>query len=919
MSCTRPLTLAFSAAALLAPVATGQAGYLDSSFGHGGLVTTGLMGPGSENPSDLAVVARGNNGDLVVTGAAEGVDGLPRWFVARFRSDGTPDPSFGDGGSVATPVPAQSGYGTTPPPLTVQFDGDAIIVAGRLANTWFPGSGHVAVVRYQRDGTLDPRFGDGGTATISLEPGGIGFGLQAALVSRGRVLLGHSRNGDFAVLALAADGTVDPTFGSAGIVTHDLGGGYDLPTHMLLDSGGNVVLVGVSHVSGQQSLAAVRLLADGGLDPSFGSGGIALTTQANGMSVHGAAATPDGGLAMLVARWGIGGTQWSVVRLDARGSLLADFPVSVQGTADLAVQDDGMILLSETGDARSFRAARYTPQGALDPSFGVGGRAVVPAAQIGALWASSTGIAASAGVGVLVLGSRTATSTSDLDFAVVRLSATGSHDRTYAGGAGFASVETSLPQTDQGMDLAVLQGDGKLLVLGNSGGQANSYSLLARYDAYGSLDGSFGLGGIQPLPGDDIEWSGGRALAVQSTGRILVGCVSRIGRLNSGETDLVIVGFDPWGRLDPTFGAAGYAFVDRPGGDDNLWRLAVLPDDRVVVFGAHGTGTPSAGWKQFPLVARLLPDGAADHGFCNSGSVVLGTLAQSPNVAGGAVYPDGRIFVAAWGFGANSTTYELLIGLLQPDGTNGGLMPTGRTGRDFGPAAIDDLGRVLLGVGRASPNWSVLRFLPNGAFDAVTLDSTFGTNGTATMDVGGFTGCQDLVVQGDRKVLGIGRVGADFGLVRWNEDGTPDLGFGTGGVAVADFGPDSWAATGVIQGDGRIVLVGVVTTPNYGSDIALARFHGITTPAAVVQELVPIVQSFVELGLLSHTASKSLQSKLEASLQQVENGNPTAALNQLDAFLNQIGALVQSGRLDTTHASVLNSWAVMAQTLIANG
>jgi len=215
-----------------------------------------------------------------------------------------------------------------------------------------------------------------------------------------------------------------------------------------------------------------------------------------------------------------------------------------------------------------------------------------------------------------------------------------------------------------------------------------------------------------------------------------------------------------------------------------------------------------------------------------------------------------------------------------------------------------------------------------------TLDPTFGQGGVAAAtvvgSVGRFAGV-DVLAQGDHKVVVVGfatglpALTQDFAVVRLDADGTLDQDFGTAGSAVVDFGRNEYPVAASIQGDGAIVVAGrsisylQVSNGASPSDIALARLHGITTPDAVIEELVPVVQDYVDQGLLSHTASKSLQSKLEAALQQVENGNMQPAVKQLEAFIHQVGALVNSGHLSAGDGAHLADGAIDARTLILNG
>ncbi len=113
-----------------------------------------------------------------------------------------------------------------------------------------------------------------------------------------------------------------------------------------------------------------------------------------------------------------------------------------------------------------------------------------------------------------------------------------------------------------------------------------------------------------------------------------------------------------------------------------------------------------------------------------------------------------------------------------------------------------------------------------------SLDSNFGVGGKVTTDFnGGEDEGWDVAVQSDGKGVVIGSTfsGAnyDFGIARYNPDGTPDAAFGTNGKVTTDFSGDSDEAYDVIvQSDGKIIVVGVsfVGNPAEG-DFALVRYN----------------------------------------------------------------------------------------------
>jgi uncharacterized delta-60 repeat protein/LPXTG-motif cell wall-anchored protein len=99
-----------------------------------------------------------------------------------------------------------------------------------------------------------------------------------------------------------------------------------------------------------------------------------------------------------------------------------------------------------------------------------------------------------------------------------------------------------------------------------------------------------------------------------------------------------------------------------------------------------------------------------------------------------------------------------------------------------------------------------------------TLDTTFGTNGKVTTNIGtqpSIDQALHLAIQSDGKfiIAGDTNIGGslDFAAVRYNADGTVDTTFGTGGKVTADFantGDNDYGKSVLIQSDGKILLIG---------------------------------------------------------------------------------------------------------------
>src|SRR6266540_697856 len=254
----------------MAGPAQAKAGDLDPSFGIGGKVTTDFFG-GLDEPSGLVALA---DGSLVAAGFAN--EGPPRDFaLARYPPDGTLDPSFGSGGKVTTGI---SGFDDQAFALALQPDGK-LVAAGEA-------SADFALARYNPDGTLDPSFNGSGLVTTDFAGAfdrveALAVQADGKLVAAGQAFSGASL--DFALARYNPDGSLDASFGSGGKVTTDLAGGDDAGFFaMAVLAGGKLMVLGSGLTGAGQNFTLARYNPNGTLDPSFGSGGMVTTDFAGG-------------------------------------------------------------------------------------------------------------------------------------------------------------------------------------------------------------------------------------------------------------------------------------------------------------------------------------------------------------------------------------------------------------------------------------------------------------------------------------------------------------------------------------------------------------------------------------------------------------------------------------------------------------
>jgi uncharacterized delta-60 repeat protein len=247
----------------------------DDSFGDNGVATT-QTGTFAVN---MAVgIALTPEGKLVVA-VNVGPGGVNNFGVLRFNPDGSRDATFGTDGLVVTEMPAFAAAASAPncsaaipAGLVLQPDGK-VVVAGSIQLDGV-GADRVALVRYDSDGSPDPDFGAGGILITVVESP---TGAAVARQSDGRLLVGGTAGGGFGVARYHADGSLDPTFGNGGTASAAISA-YVLPSGLLIEPDGRIVVNGsVDLGNNARGIALARFAADGTPDSMFGTNGVTTT------------------------------------------------------------------------------------------------------------------------------------------------------------------------------------------------------------------------------------------------------------------------------------------------------------------------------------------------------------------------------------------------------------------------------------------------------------------------------------------------------------------------------------------------------------------------------------------------------------------------------------------------------------------
>jgi uncharacterized delta-60 repeat protein len=254
----------------------------------------------------------------------------------------------------------------------------------------------------------------------------------------------------------------------------------------------------------------------------------------------------------------------------------------------LAIQPDGKIIASGgsvNGTKQDIVVVRLNTDGTLDPSFGSNGTSVIPSD------AAAVAIAIQPADGKIVAAG-SSLSGSDFDFALIRLQTDGTLDPSF----GTSGKQTFLNSTtnDSAAAVAIQPGDGKIIVAGSSL-SGNDFSTenfeLIRLSPNGTLDPSFGAGGRRTTD-FSANQDAAKAIALQADGKIIVAGFSVRVSVSGTRSDFALARYHPDGSLDTTFGTEGKGTVTTPigSGSAQVASIAIQPDGKIVAAGVATNG-----------------------------------------------------------------------------------------------------------------------------------------------------------------------------------------------------------------------------------------------------------------------------------------------------------------------------------------
>jgi uncharacterized delta-60 repeat protein len=403
----------------------------------------------------------------------------------------------------------------------------------------------------------------------------------------------------------------------------------------------------------------------------------------------------------------------------------------------------------------------------------------------------------------------------------------GDLDSTFGNKGIFAA--TSLSEANA----VAIQSDGKIVV---AGAGASNGDFLVRLNINGTLDSSFGSGGIASFAPQQISF-GFFALAIQSDGKIVA---AADGALNGREAVMQVARVNTDGSLDTSFGSGGFTgAIDFPLESGNL---ALQPDGKILVAaGVDG---------ELCEMARFTAGGQTDTTF-GKGAGVINLAYPGPTQI--AVQASGKILVAAGEparlvFQAQPAPQPGSITRYNSNGTidkTFGSLGTVASVASASALVLQSDGKIVIAGSLTSKlnapatandvGFGIVRYRSNG-----TLDKSFGTNGIAIVDFGAnapVSGAFALAIQSNGDFVAAGAAGGTifqnkivsaFGLTRFTSAGKLDTTFGSKGIVITTVatGQYSWVDSLAIQSDGKIVAAGTSQFNTANQNAYVARYLG---------------------------------------------------------------------------------------------
>ncbi len=391
----------------------------------------------------------------------------------------------------------------------------------------------------------------------------------------------------------------------------------------------------------------------------------------------------------------------------------------------------------------------------------------------------------------------------------------------------------------------LIQKDGKIVLVGTIGDGSQSFFCVMRYNQNGTIDSTFGINGIDTTAigyTDDEAFCG----LLQPDGKIIAAGYTSIGGAGS-QRNFALVRYNTDGSRDSTFGSNGIVSTSISQSDDEIHSLTIQGDGKIVAAGSSFEVISNQAVYAFALV-RYNPNGSIDSTFGTKGiitnALILSGKIEYFNIANSVlIQNDGKIVIG--GYTGNITDGKYYFAVLRFDangnadntfGSSGiSLAFVGDTNEEINSIALQSDGKIIAGgfsentyQGGIEDDFTLIRFNQDGS-----IDNSFGSGGVSVTSIGHNNDRINAVtVESDDKIVVAGfsynSQGSNlFALARYNSNGSLDNTFGNAGITTTDVGPfntggDDKANSVAIQSDGKIVASGSSLYNNFYNLYAFA-------------------------------------------------------------------------------------------------
>jgi uncharacterized delta-60 repeat protein len=799
-------------------------GDLDLSFNGTGKVITDIgdhldASWASAMQSDGKIVTVGTSGDDQHSWNGRG------FAVARYNADGSIDKSFDFDGKIY--IPKHYGKAIA---VAIQTDGKIVFVGHYLTN----GDGwRSVVIRLNTDGSFDSTFGGVGSAgSIVLD----NFKSNAmVLQENGKIVVGGYSSRiwnnetfyDITLMRINGDGTLDSSFGAGGIAVRT--------TPYVSDWAYSIAIQQDNKIVAYTYRGLFRFNGDGTVDSSFGvDGSVPTPFSYLWEGEHIVKIQSDGKIVVnVITGYAAGVYSHAIFRYNMDGTLDSTFDgdgvalisPNFGGIGSFSIQSDGKIVIGTF--ANRFSLVRLNPDGSLDEKFGEGGIYSYPLNPSSGYIGRLSIILQSDDK---IVSTRRQGNEPGGDFDIVRNNSDGSLDATFGSGG---IVTTGDFAGKSGINSIAIQGDGKIVAVGGhfarflSGNGVFSKFDIARYNVDGTLDSSFSTDGKVNTELGRVTYSWGSygsavavSVAIQADRKIVVSGICDTFVDGSYRTFFAIVRYNPNGSIDSSFGQGGKILlpVAVNGTPPELRSSLIQPDGKIVVSGIIGGAV---------MLARFTSNGQLDTSFGTNGILIDSSLTPLPNPFNGynlSIQPDGKFLISGGGDWIITTPFSFKIARYNSDGSKDmsfgvdGIATSSCKAECFlNDVKVQSDGKIV-GVGFFGNDFAATRFNPDG-----TSDTTFNGTGKITTSFEGKSLAKRVAIQADGKIIASGISEYDGSrAVRYNPDGSLDSSFGIGGKLTIQFeGLVSSFTSLLIQRNGKIVFAGKA-----GQTFGLARYEG---------------------------------------------------------------------------------------------